>query len=75
MSTSFREIVRREVARQGLSGYALAKRTGDAVSMRMIQAYLKGDFDMAGERLAAVCNALGLELRRKVSRKRRKGKV
>ena len=67
--------MRREVARQGLSGYALAKRTGDAVSMRMIQAYLKGEFDMAGERLAAVCDALGLELRRMARGKRRKART
>jgi len=62
---SFREIVRREVKRQGLSGYALAKRVGPRVSRRMIQAYLAGSHDLSGEKLAIICEVLGLELRPK----------
>ena len=60
---SFREIIQREPKRQGLSGYALAKRVAPNLSMRMVQAYLSGSNDMVGERLALLCEALGLELR------------
>ena len=71
MSMSFRKTIQREVKRQGLSGYALAKMAEPIVSMRMIQAYLRGTNDMSGERLAAICNVLGLELRLVRRRKRR----
>lgn len=59
---SFRRIIVREAKRQGLSGYALAKLVKPPISMRAIQAYLSGDHDLSGERLARVCDALGLEL-------------
>ena len=65
---SFRKIIEREVSRQGLSGYRLAKLAG--LPLRGVQAYLAGDRDMGGERLAKVCDALGLELKPK----RRKGR-
>ena len=61
---SFRRIIQRQVKQRGISGYRLAKMVGPEVaSMRMIQAYLAGEADMTGERLAAICKALGLELR------------
>ena len=63
MNMSFRDIIRREAKRQGLSGYALSKRVGPKMSMRVIQAYLAGSCDLTGGRLAAICDALGLELR------------
>ena len=56
-------MIKREAKRQGLSGYALAKLVEPLVSMRMVQAYLAGDNDMAGEKVAALCDVLGLELR------------
>ena len=62
---SFRKIVVREAKRRGLSGYALAKLVEPHVSMRMIQAYLAGDNDLVGERIAKLCEALDLELRPK----------
>ena len=63
---SFRTIIRREVKARSISGYRLAQLVGPEVaSMRMIQAYLAGESDMTGERLAAVCKALKLELRPK----------
>ena len=62
----FRKIIKREVVRQGLSGYRIAKMTG--LSMRAVQAYLAEDIDMTGERLAKIADALGLELRRKARR-------
>lgn len=65
---SFRRIIRAEVARRGLSGYRVAKLA--EVSMRSVQAYLAGERDLAGERLARIAEALGLELR---PRRRRKG--
>ncbi len=61
---SFRKIIQREAKQQGISGYRLAKMVGPkVVSERMVQAYLAGEADMTGERLAAICKALGLELR------------
>lgn len=63
MSVSFREIVRREMKRQGLSGYRLAKLAN--LNLRGVQAYVAGERDMVGERLAKVCKALGLELKPK----------
>ena len=58
---SFRKIILREVQRQGLSGYRIAKLSG--VPMRTVQAYLSGTYDMVGERLAKIAAVLGLELR------------
>jgi len=63
MSMSFQKIVIAETKRQKLSGYRVAKLVGGKVGMRMIQNYLSGNQDMAGERIAAVAEALGLELR------------
>ena len=52
MKTSFQKIIQREVKRQGLSGYSLAKLVEPHVSMRMIQAYLAGHNDVLGGVLA-----------------------
>lgn len=60
---SFRKIIQREAQRQKLSGYRIAKMAG--VPMRTVQAYLAGTYDMVGERLAKIAEALGLELRPK----------
>ena len=57
---SFRKVILREVRRQGLSGYRLAKMTG--LSDRGVQMYLASDRDMTGERLSLIAAALGLEL-------------
>ena len=73
MGKAFRDIIRREAKRQGLSGYALAKLVAPAVSRRMVQAYLAGTYDMTGEKLQAVCEALGLELRGRGRRKQKGG--
>lgn len=59
---SFRSIILKEVERQQLSGYRLAKMAD--VPMRTVQAYLAGDCDLSGERIAKLANALGLTLRR-----------
>ena len=69
---SFRNVILRELRRRGWSGYRLAEAVHPHVSRRMIQAYLAGDADMTGERLARVCEALDLALR-PVRRRRRKG--
>ncbi len=68
---SFRAIVKTEVDRQGLSGYRLAKLSD--TPMRTVQAYLSGERDLTGERLAKLCKALGLELRPR-KQARRKGR-
>jgi transcriptional regulator with XRE-family HTH domain len=60
---SFRKIIQREARRQKLSGYRIAKLAG--LNKRTVQLYLAGDNDMAGERLAKIAEALGLELRPK----------
>jgi len=57
----FRRIIMREVKRQRLSGYRLAKLSG--VAMRTVQDYLAGESDMNGERLGKLAHALGLQLR------------
>lgn len=63
---SFRKIIAAEVNRRGLSGYGLAKMSG--LPIRTVQAYLAGDYDLTGERLACVAEALGLELKGKRGR-------
>ena len=60
---SFHSIITTEARRQGLSGYRLAKLSG--IPMRTVQKYLACDSDIAGERVAKLAAALGLELRRK----------
>ena len=62
MSMSFRKIIKAELRRRGWSGYRLGKETD--LPIRSIQAYLAGQYDMTGERLATVCEVLGLELKR-----------
>ena len=62
MPKSFRQIVKREVKRQKFSGYALGKMTEPRLKTRMIQAYLKGDCDMRGEKLAQAQEALHIFL-------------
>lgn len=57
----FQASIQREAHRQNLSGYRLAKLTG--LPMRTIQDYLSGNHDLAGERVAKLASALGLELR------------
>ena len=56
----FRSIIQREAERQGLSGYRIAKLAG--MPMRTVQAYLAGERDLTGERLAKIAAALGLAL-------------
>ena len=63
---SFRKIILAEVARQGLSGYRVAKMSG--LPIRTVQVYLAKDCDLTGERVARIAKTLGLELRRKVRR-------
>jgi transcriptional regulator with XRE-family HTH domain len=58
---SFDTIIRREAKRQGLSGYRIGKMSG--VPIRTVQAYLAGDCDLMGARIAKIAAALGLELR------------
>ena len=67
MAVSFRQIVKLELRRRGWSGYRLAKETG--LPIRSVQVYLSAQCDMSGERLAAVCDVLGLELKRRSGRK------
>jgi transcriptional regulator with XRE-family HTH domain len=66
---SFQQTIRREAKRQGLSGYAIGKRSG--VPIRTVQAYLAGDCDLMGERIAKIAAALGLGLRPTRQRKGR----
>lgn len=66
LTMSFRQIILAEVARQGLSGYRIAKLSG--IPVRTVQAYLAEDCDLGGERLSKIAATLGLELRRKARR-------
>ncbi|MCH8805197.1 MAG: helix-turn-helix domain-containing protein [Planctomycetes bacterium] len=67
----FREIIRREVRRQKLSGYRIGKLAD--MPARTIQSYLAGTRDLTGERLAQVCRVLGLELQPKRPRTKKSG--
>ena len=67
---SFRKIIQQEVARRGWSGYRLGQESG--IPIRTVQQYLAGRADMTGEKLAMLCEALGLGIR---PTGRRKGKV
>lgn len=67
---TLRDIIRREVARQGISGYRLGKLSG--LPIRTVQAYLAGSTDLIGERIEKMLAALALELRPR-PRKRKKG--
>ena len=66
----FRKTIQAEAKRQGLSGYRIAKMSG--IPMRTVQAYLAEDCDLAGERVARIAKALGLELRS--AKRTRKGR-
>ncbi|MGD8453222.1 MAG: hypothetical protein PVJ57_15495 [Phycisphaerae bacterium] len=68
---SFRETILREVDRQGLSGYRIAKLAN--MPARTVQAYLAGQCDLMGERVALIAAALDLELRLKHRGRSRKG--
>ncbi|HUW82042.1 MAG TPA: helix-turn-helix domain-containing protein [Phycisphaerae bacterium] len=60
---SFRKTIQTELRGRKWSAYRLAKEAG--LSIRTVQAYLAGDLDTTGERIEAMCEALGLQLRRK----------
>jgi hypothetical protein len=64
MSQSFRSIIKREMKRQDLSGYALAKQVDGRIPARTVYAYLAGT-DLRGETVAVLADALGLELQPK----------
>ena len=68
---SFRKVVQKEAQRRGLSGYRIAKMAD--VPMRTVQAYLAGDCDISGERVAKIAAALGLELRRRPRTRKERG--
>lgn len=55
-----RATIRKEAARRGLSGYALAKLSG--IPMRTVQRYLAGGADIGGDRLDKILKVLGLRL-------------
>ncbi len=62
MTFNFRETIRREAKRRGLSGYALGKLAG--IPIRTVQDYLSESSDLAGRRLEKLCAVLNLGLRR-----------
>lgn len=64
-----RDIIRREVKRQGISGYRLGKLSG--LPIRTVQAYLAGSTDLIGARIEKMLAGLGLHLQ-PARRRRRK---
>lgn len=60
LTTSFRRSILQELKRRGWSHYRLAKES--SLPERSVFAYLAGDRDMSGERVAALCDAIGLKL-------------
>lgn len=69
MTASFRNPIQTELRRRGWSRYRLAKQSG--LPMRSVMAYLAGERDMAGERVAVLGAVLGLKLGARRDRKRR----
>lgn len=67
----FQATIQSEAKRQGLSGYRLAKLAG--LPMRTVQDYLAGAHDLAGERVAKLAAALGLELKATKRKRTAKG--
>lgn len=65
----FRKTILNEMKRQGLSHYAVAERLADRIPRRTVYQYLSGKSDMTGERLAILCQELGLTLKRSQRRK------
>ena len=63
MRMSFRKSIKAELRRRGWSAYRLAKEAG--LPIRGVQVFLAGQCEMTTDRLAAVCEVLGLELTRK----------
>lgn len=64
---SFRETILKELKKRDWSAYKLGQESG--LPIRTVQAYLAGRLDTSGERLAAMCDALELELKvKKTSR-------
>jgi ribosome-binding protein aMBF1 (putative translation factor) len=61
MKVTFREVIKKALDARGWSGYRLAKEAD--LPMRTVQAYLAGENEITSGRLAAICSALGLELR------------
>jgi len=66
----FRKKIIAELQNQGLSRYALVKRLAGRIPERTVYAYLAGDCEMVSEKLAILCQELGLILKR--SKKGRK---
>lgn len=66
---SFRQTIKREAKRQGMSGYRLGKLSG--VPMRTVQRFLSGATDLTAENLEAIAKVLGLTLRASRQRKDR----
>ncbi len=60
---SFRKVIQARAREMKISGYRIAQLSG--VPMRTVQAYLAGDVDASGERVAKIAEALGLELKLK----------
>ena len=63
----FRKVIQAELDRREWSAYRLAKQAG--LPVRGVQAYLAGQAECRSDRLAAMCKALGLELRPEGRRK------
>ena len=63
MAMGFRKIIEREASRRRWSAYRVAQEAG--LPIRTVQRYMAGDSDLHGESVAAICEALGLELRPK----------
>ena len=58
----FRREIKRELKRLGWSAYRLAKASG--MPLRGVQAYIAGEKDATGERLAKMLTVLEFELKR-----------
>ena len=60
----FRQIIKAEMKRQGISTHALALRVANRIPRRTVYNYLSGISDLGGERVAILCKEIGLTLKR-----------
>jgi transcriptional regulator with XRE-family HTH domain len=69
---SFVQIVKREMRRQKVTAYALAKAAG--VDISALYRWLRGERELGETKMSLILDALGLEVRPKTCSKTRKKK-
>ena len=73
---TIREIIKRQLKKQGWSHYRLVKELEDTIPATTIYDYLRGETDLGSEKVSIILQALGLQIKpiRKQGRRPRKEK-